>query len=185
MGSAKTAQVLAQRYNLLERGRHVILAKPFIDDRDGAKTIASRIGISAECEYVEDLFSKNCDTPITAGCVLIVDEAQFLSPEQVDALTDLVDYADINIFCYGLRADFQNSLFPGSARLLAVADVITEIQTYCWCGELATCNARYDENGILRDGSQMLIGGSDRYVSLCRKHFKTGQITPNFVHSCR
>lgn len=107
---------------------------------------------------------------------IIVDEAQFATAEQIDFLADVVDFWNITVICYGLRADFQNHLFPGSARLLAIADKIQEIKTACWCGRKATCNARYNEAGIVRSGEQVMLGGNDSYIALCRKHFKMGML---------
>ena len=101
---------------------------------------------------------------------------QFATKEQVDFLSDIVDEYEVPVVCYGLRADFRNELFPGSERLLAIADVITELKTVCWCGRKATCNARYNENGIVREGEQVVLGANDSYVALCRKHFKEGKL---------
>lgn len=181
MGSAKSAFALIQRFNLDERGRSVVLTKPGIDVRDGKDRVASRIGISAECVPIELLLNTSIGKMLTKGSIVIVDEAQFLTAEQADALSDLVDFNDVEVVCYGLRADFQNNLFPGSARLLAIADKIEEVETYCWCGRFATCNARLNEtkDGIVRDGDQVVLGGSEKYISLCRKHYKTGQLGPN------
>jgi thymidine kinase len=109
---------------------------------------------------------------------IIVDEVQFATEEQIDFLSDIVDYYDVPVVCYGLRADFQNQLFPGSRRLIAIADTIREIKTVCWCGRKATCNARYNAQGIVREGSQVMLGANDSYVSLCRKHFKLGMLGP-------
>ena len=91
-------------------------------------------------------------------------------------MSDIVDFQDVPVVCYGLRADFRSELFPGSARLLAIADVITELKTVCWCGKKATCNTRYNENGIVREGPQVVLGGNDSYVALCRKHYKEGKL---------
>ena len=90
-----------------------------------------------------------------------------------------MDELGIPVFCYGLRADFRNELFEGSRRLLAIADTIRELKTVCWCGRKATCNARYDRNGIVRDGAQVMLGANESYISLCRKHFKEGNLGPN------
>jgi thymidine kinase len=113
---------------------------------------------------------------ICAYDCVIVDEVQFATAEQIDFLSDIVDFYDVPVICYGLRADFQNRLFPGSERLIAIADTIREIKTVCWCGKKATCNARYNEQGIVRDGEQVMLGANDSYVSLCRKHFKMGML---------
>ncbi|WP_405373254.1 thymidine kinase, partial [Pseudobutyrivibrio sp.] len=107
-----------------------------------------------------------------------VDVVQFATPEQVDYLSDIVDFMDVPVVAYGLRADFRNELFPGSKRLIAIADVIHEVKTVCWCGRKATCNTRYNENGVVRSGPQVMLGANDSYVALCRKHFKLGQLAP-------
>jgi thymidine kinase len=111
---------------------------------------------------------------------IVVDEAQFASAEEIDFLTYVVDELNVPVICYGLRTDFQNKLFTGSERLLAVADVIEEIKTICWCGAAAKCNARYNKYGIVREGAQVLLGANDSYVALCRKHFKEGNFGPNW-----
>ena len=107
---------------------------------------------------------------------IIVDEVQFAAEEDIDAFSDIVDFWNVPVMCYGLRADFQNHFFPGSRRLMEIADEIREIKTICWCGKKATCNARFDENGIVREGSQVMLGANDKYIALCRKHFKLGQL---------
>ena len=110
---------------------------------------------------------------------IIVDEVQFATPQQVDFLSDIVDFMDVPVVCYGLRADFRNLLFPGSERLIAIADVIQELKTVCWCGRKATCNTRYNEHGIVRSGPQVMLGANDSYVALCRRHFKLGMLGPD------
>ncbi len=96
-------------------------------------------------------------------------------------LTDLVDEHNVPVICYGLRTDFKGDLFPGSQELLACADIIEEIKTICWCGKKATCNARFDERGVvLKEGEQVVLGANDRYIGLCRKHWKTGDLGPDF-----
>lgn len=192
MGSSKTANALMARYNYLEKGQKVLLLRPAIDTRFGSDVVKSRIGLSEKCVLVEDFlkgfhshypnFKQDLLSNETEAykkfdyAAIIVDEAQFMTEEQVEFLSDIVDFLNIPVLCYGLRIDFQNHLFPGSAKLLAIADKIQEIKTVCWCGKKAICNARYNENGIVREGNQIEIGENDRYVSLCRKHFKLGQI---------
>ncbi len=107
-----------------------------------------------------------------------MDEVQFATREQIDFLSDIVDFMEVPVVCYGLRTDFQNNLFPGSERLGAIADIIQEIKTVCWCGRKATCNARFDSRGIVRDGEQVVLGANDNYVALCRRHFKLGMLRP-------
>ncbi len=178
MGSSKTANALMTHFNYEEVGQKAILCKPAVDTRDGVKKVHSRIGLEQECILLEEL-QNYTEEQIKAYDCVIVDEVQFATPEQVDFLSDIVDYMDVPVVCYGLRSDFQNQLFPGSQRLIAIADVITELKTVCWCGRKATCNARYNENGIVRAGEQVMLGANDDYVALCRKHFKLGALGPN------
>ena len=107
---------------------------------------------------------------------VLVDEAQFLSPEEVDTLSDLVDFYNIPVICYGLRTDFLNHLFPGSRRLMEIADIIEEVPTVCWCGRRAQCNTRYADGKIVREGAQIFLGSNESYVALCRKHYKEGKL---------
>ena len=107
---------------------------------------------------------------------VLVDEAQFLSPEEVDTLSDLVDFYNIPVICYGLRTDFLNHLFPGSRRLMEIADIIEEVPTVCWCGRRAQCNTRYANGKIVREGAQIFLGSNESYVALCRKHYKEGKL---------
>ena len=107
---------------------------------------------------------------------VLIDEAQFLSPEEVDTLSDIVDFYGIPVLCYGLRADFQTHLFPGSRRLMEIADIIEEVPTVCWCGRRAQCNTRYADGKIVREGAQIFLGSNESYVALCRKHYKEGKL---------
>lgn len=175
MGSSKTANALITRFNYQERDMKVWLIKPSIDDRDGANIIRSRIGLEAIADVMTpnaDIFAlfekdhKDCN-------VIITDECQFFTPEQIDQLRKIVDVYDIPVMCFGLRTDFLTHLFPGSRRLFEVADSITEIKTICSCGNKATVNARIDENGnVVTTGSQILIGGNDSYIAMCHKCWK-------------
>ena len=172
MGSSKTANAIMVRYNYHERGQRVLMLKPKLETRDGEKTVRSRSGLSAPCEYVEDL-----DTiDVSAYDCLIVDEAQFLTKEQVERLVRIVDEQNVPVITYGLRADFRGNLFEGSMWLLAWADAIEEIKTVCWCGRKATCNARIHDGRVVKDGQQILLGGNESYVSLCRKHWREGNV---------
>ena len=172
MGSSKSAQVLITKFNYEERGMRVFLIKPEIDTRDGADVIRSRIGLSATAVCIPkdaDLFDiykkekKNYD-------VIIADECQFFTKEQIDGLREIVDRINIPVLCFGLRTDFLTHLFPGSARLFEVADSIAEIKTICACGAKATVNARLDAKGrIVTHGSQVMLGGNDRYIAMCHK----------------
>lgn len=179
MGSSKTANALMVRYNYEERGQETLLVKPATDQRDGARFVASRAGLSHPCIYFSDLRAMEPESLRKYACI-IVDEAQFLSREEVRYLTDLVDDYNIPVICYGLRADFSGNFFPGSQELMATADIVEEIKTICWCGKKATCNARFDENGkVLKEGEQVVLGANDRYIGLCRKHWKAGDLGPH------
>ena len=172
MGCSKTAQALITKFNYEERNMKVLLLKPAIDDRDGANTVKSRIGLQEEAvivrenENIFDKYEKNY-----SDCnVIIVDECQFLTPEQVDQLADIVIEKNIPVLCFGLSTDFTTHLFPGSKRLFEIAESISEIKSVCTCGAKATVNARIDSNGrIVTEGSQVLIGGNDSYMAMCRK----------------
>ena len=174
MGSSKSAQALITRFNYEELGMTVWLIKPSIDTRDGAELIKSRIGLSAAARVIapeEDIVAAYR----AAGKhdVIIADEAQFFTPEQIDALRTLVDTDDIPVLCFGLRTDFQTHFFPGSQRLMELADSITEIKTVCACGSKATVNARIDARGnVVTEGSQILLGGNDSYVAMCHRCWK-------------
>lgn len=179
MGSSKTANALMVEYNYRERGKKAILVKPMTDTRDGVHIIKSRIGLESECLLMEDLVSMGDEKLKEYDCI-IVDEAQFCSKAQIEHLVHVVDDLNIPVICYGLRADFRNELFEGSLWLLAWADVIEEIKTVCWCGKAAKCNARFNENGIIREGEQVCLGGNSSYIALCRKHLREGNLGPRF-----
>ena len=156
MGSSKSSNALMVAFNYYEKGQKALLLKPSVDKRDGDRVISSRIGLSQECELVEDIMDEEglFDERIKNGefDAIIVDEAQFLSKWQVDVFTEIADYCNIPVLCYGLRTDFQGNFFEGSEALMQVSDNIEEIKTICWCGKKATYNARYNENGIVREG---------------------------------
>lgn len=171
MGSSKSAQALITQFNYEERGLRVWLIKPSVDDRDGAAVIKSRVGLAREAEVIaphEDILQRyaaadSCD-------VVIADEAQFFTPQQIDQLRALVDQRDIPVLCFGLRTDFLTHFFPGSRRLMELADSITEIKTICACGAKATVNARLDPQGrVLTEGSQVFLGGNDSYIAMCHR----------------
>ena len=179
MGSSKTANALMTNFNYKELGQNPLLVKPRIDTRFGEKVVKSRIGIDHECIMLDELTNMKEEEINKYDCI-IVDEVQFATREQIDFLSDIVDFMDVPVVCYGLRTDFRNELFPGSERLIAIADTIREVKTVCWCGRKATTVARYNENGIVREGAQVVLGANDSYVSLCRKHHKMGLIkNPN------
>lgn len=171
MNAGKSTSLLQAAHNYAERGMRTMLFTAQLDDRAGGK-IASRIGIAKDARKfnVETDFWKLCPSE-KPDCVL-VDEAQFLSQEQVRQLARVVDEAGIPVMCYGLRTDFRGELFPGSAALLAWADTLSELKTICCCGRKATMVVRVSPKGqVERAGQQIEIGGNDRYVSLCRRHF--------------
>ena len=180
MGSSKTANALMVEYNYRERGKKALLTKPAADTRDGEKIVSSRMGLKENCIWMEEVMEMP-ESEILKYVCMIVDEAQFCSKEQVEFMVHLVDDCNLPVICYGLRADFRNNLFPGSMWLLAWADQIEEIKTVCWCGRAAKCNARFNQNGIVREGEQVVLGGNDSYVALCRKHWREGNLGPDFV----
>lgn len=169
MGSSKTAQALITKFNYEERGMNVWLLKPSIDCRDGEMLLRSRIGLEAAAEVVrpeDDI--RALYAARGKHDVVIVDECQFLTPEQIEQLRELVDLENLPVLCFGLRTDFLTHLFPGSRRLFELADSITEIKTICECGSKATVNARIDGEGhVVTEGAQVLLGGNDSYVAMC------------------
>lgn len=175
MGSSKSANALMAEYNYRERGQKVLLAKTNIDVRDGVNIIKSRIGLKRECVLLSDICRMK-DEDIAEFDAVIVDEIQFAKKEEVDFLAHIVDDLNVPVMCYGLRSDFQSHLFEGSQRMLEICDEIKEIKTVCWCGKKATCNARYNEHGIVREGAQVMLGANDEYIALCRKHFNEGKL---------
>ena len=179
MGSSKSANALMVAYNYRERGQDVLILKPSTDVRDGSHTVHSRIGLENTCELIDEFVWRYANNPdcVRAYHAIIVDEAQFATEEQIDLFAEIVDLYDIPVLCYGLRADFQNKFFPGSKRLMEISDEIKEIKTICWCGKKATCNARFDENGLVREGAQVVLGANDKYIALCRKHFREGRLS--------
>ena len=175
MGSSKTANAIMVRHNYLERGQRVLMLKPRLDNRDGETMIASRSGLRCECHFIEDLDRFN----VRDYDCLIVDEAQFLTRAQVERLVRVVDIDNGPVIAYGLRCDFRNELFEGSQWLLAWADTIEEVKTICWCGKKAVCNARVIDGKMAREGEQIVLGGSESYVSLCRRHWTQGKLGPD------
>ena len=171
MGSSKSANALITKFNYEERGMRVWLIKPATDTRDGEGLIASRIGLSAKADIISHEESIIALLDKMSGIdVIITDECQFFTPEQIDELREIVNFRDIPVLCFGLRTDFMTHLFPGSRRLLEVADAITEIKTICSCGAKAIVNARIDSEGhVITSGSQVFIGGNDSYVAMCHK----------------
>ena len=174
MGSSKSAQALITKFNYEERGMRVWLIKPAIDTRDGASSVTSRIGLTAQAEPIEpqgSVLEKFVSRP--APDAVIADECQFFSPSQIDELRCIVDNFGVPVLCFGLRTDFMTKLFPGSARLFEIADSISEIKTICSCGAKATVNARIDSSGrVVTEGEQIALGGNESYVALCHKCWK-------------
>lgn len=174
MGSSKSAQALITKFNYEERGMKVWLIKPAMDDRDGVEVIKSRIGLRevADALKPEDSVLERFKA-LSHVDVIITDECQFFTAEQIDDLRYIVDNYDIPVLCFGLRTDFRTKLFPGSLRLFEVADSISEIKTICSCGNKAIVNARVDsENNVLSEGEQVFIGGNESYIAMCHKCWK-------------
>ena len=178
MGSSKTAQALITKYNYEENDLSVWLIKPSADTRDGVATLRSRIGLEAKVDVITpgiDVYRLFQETKLGACDVIIVDECQFLVPEQIDQLRAIVNDFSIPVLCFGLRTDFQTKLFPGSHRLMELADCIEEIKTMCDCGAKATVNARIDcEGHIVTQGAQVVLGGNDSYIAMCHRCYING-----------
>lgn len=183
MASAKSLRLLTTAYNFEEKGVQIMVLKPALDTRDGEGIIRSRAGLERKCIMVDKdvnlykaikAYKNVLASQLETLKWVIIDECQFLTEEQVDQLSDAVDFLDVNVMCFGLRTDFQSHLFPGSKRLFELADDIEEIKSTCECGERKTSiNARFDENGeIIIEGSQVEIGGNDKYRAICRKCWK-------------
>ena len=177
MNAGKSTVLLQSSYNYKERGMRTLLFTPAIDTRTGIGQIQSRIGLASEAIPLKDdddllTYVQIAHVAEPVSCVLI-DEAQFMTKEQVRQASDIADILRIPVLCYGLRTDFQAQLFPGSAELLALADNLIELKTICHCGRKATMNLRVTAEGkAVKEGAQVEIGGNDRYVAMCRRHFK-------------
>lgn len=183
MGSAKTALLLTTAYNFEERGMRYVCMKPVIDTRESRNVIHSRIGIERECRWImtdTDLYQTAIELCETVGGMIdwfLIDEAQFLTAEQVDQLARLVDEYGCNVICYGLRTDFRTRLFEGSRRLFEIADTIDEIKSTCTCGRKTIVNARIGSNGdFVEEGAQVEIGGDDKYIAVCRNCWRNKRI---------
>lgn len=179
MNAGKSTTLLQSSYNYQERGMNTLILLPEIDTRFGKGKVSSRIGIQAEAttfttaDNLQSLIKAHLDEQ-PLHCVL-VDEAQFLTKQQVKQLSNVADDFGVPVLAYGLRVDFQGNLFEGSQQLLAWADTMTEIKTICHCGRKATMVLRLDSKGrVIKDGNQVQIGGNERYTAVCRKHFKLG-----------
>ena len=177
MGSSKTAQALITKYNYEENDMSVWLLKPSTDTRDGAATVRSRIGLEAAAQIASpdtDVYELFRNTRAYHCHAVIVDECQFLTPEQIEGLRRIVDDFDIPVMCFGLRTDFRTRLFPGSLRLMELADCIEEIKTMCDCGAKATVNARICDGFIVTEGAQVVLGGNDSYIAMCHRCYVRG-----------
>ena len=183
MGSSKSLRLLATAHDFDEKNIPILVLKPSADTRDGKNIIKSRAGLERECisigpdinifDVVNEFNNLRESENKKVIKWILVDECQFLTEEQVDQLSDIVDYLDVNVICYGLRTDFKSKLFPASKRLFELADDIEEVKTSCDCGERASINARFNNEGkIITEGSQILVGGDDLYHAICRKDWK-------------
>ena len=182
MNAGKSIEVIKVAYNYEERGKRVLALVPGIDDRYGQGRITSRVGLSREANIVNEdknileLFMRE-NSREHIDCV-VVDECQFLKRHHVEELVEIVDSFNIPVLAYGLKNDFRNELFEGSYYMLVYADKIEEIKTICWCGRKATMVARVIDGRVVKSGEQIMVGGNDMYVSLCRKHYNEGRIEP-------
>ncbi len=183
MNAGKSTELIKVAYNYEERGKRVLTFVPSVDDRYGIGVITSRIGIQREALIVNDdtnileLYLRENEKQ-KIDCVLI-DECQFLKKHHVQELVEIVDSCDVPVLAYGLKNDFRNELFEGSYYMLIYADKIEEIKTICWCGRKATMVARVVDGNIVKQGEQVVIGGNDLYISLCRKHYNDGRLGEN------
>lgn len=174
MGSGKTIDMLKVAYNYEERGQRILVLSPAKDDRYGVGKITTRIGLQRDCvsisedinlfSYIKNMFNK--------PNAILVDEAQFFTESQIYQLSDIVDYFEIPVICYGLRTDFRLNFFPGSKILMGIADSVEEIKTICECGKKAIINMRFVDGVAVVEGEQVCIGGNDTYKSVCRKCYK-------------
>ena len=176
MNAGKSTTLLQANFNYHERGMTTMLWTAQLDDRGGEKAIESRIGLHAEAHRFDgetSLWDRiGAATRVEPLACVLVDEAQFLTEAQVWQLAKVADTAGIPVLCYGLRTDFQGELFPGAKVLLGIADSLIELKAVCHCGRKSSMNLRVDESGAaVAEGAQTEIGGNDRYVALCRKHF--------------
>ncbi len=186
MNAGKSIELIKVAYNYEERGKRVLVLVPSVDDRFGKGMVCSRIGLKREAIMVNDdtnllklFMEENAKKKI--DCVL-VDECQFLKKHHVQELVEIVDSYETPVLAYGLKNDFRNELFEGSYYMLVYADKIEEIKTICWCGRKATMVARIVDGKFVKTGEQILIGGNDMYVSLCRKHYNDGRIGDRLIN---
>ncbi len=179
MGSSKSAQALITKFNYEEQGMRVWLIKPVADTRYGVDKVRSRIGLEQTGDAITDdmnLYEIFRDREKEFNDVIIADEAQFLTPQHIEQLRDIVDNYNVPVFCFGLRTDFRTKMFPGSARMFELADSISELKTVCTCGGKAMVNARIDgEGNVITEGEQILLGGNESYRPMCYKCWKKAQ----------
>lgn len=190
MNSSKTLNLLTTAYNFEEKNIPFLVLKPSIDTRDGENTVKYRAGIERECVSVTpemdiyDAINKyNAILESTFSKLewVLIDEAQFLTNEQINQLSDVVDFLNIEVMCYGLRTDFKSEMFPASQRLFELADEIEEVKSRCSCGKKTIINARINEDGdVITNGEQVMIGGEETYIALCRKCWKKLTKNTNF-----
>jgi thymidine kinase len=190
MNSSKTLNLLTTAYNFEEKNIPFLVLKPSIDTRDGENTVKSRAGIERECVSVTpemdiyDAINKYnviLETALSKLEWVLIDEAQFLTNEQINQLSDVVDFLNIEVMCYGLRTDFKSEMFPASKRLFELADEIEEVKSRCSCGKKTIINARINEDGdVITNGEQVMIGGEEKYIALCRKCWKKLTKNTNF-----
>ena len=190
MNSSKTLNLLTTAYNFEEKNIPFLVLKPSIDTRDGENTVKSRAGIERECVSVTpemdiyDAINKYnviLETAFSKLEWVLIDEAQFLTNEQINQLSDVVDFLNIEVMCYGLRTDFKSEMFPASQRLFELADEIEEVKSRCSCGKKTIINARINEDGdVITNGEQVMIGGEEKYIALCRKCWKKLTKDTNF-----
>jgi len=181
MNAGKSIDLIKTNFNYNERGQNTLVLTSDLDNRYDKNQITSRIGLSTPAFSMKDdddilsLFKKQNNDNIIS-CVL-VDEVQFFTKKQIYQLSDIVDYYEVPVICYGLRSDFLMESFNGSKYLLTICDSIEELKCVCWCGKKATTNARLVNGKIAKSGEQIHIGGNESYISLCRKHYKEGKIS--------
>ena len=177
MGSSKTAQALITKYNYEENDMKEWLIKPTADTRDGVQILRSRIGLAAAGEGMApdmNIYTRFRETKLGSCDAVICDVCQFLTEEQIDQLRAIVNECNVPVMCFGLRTDFQTRLFPGSRRLMELADCIEEIKTMCDCGSKATVNARINDGYIVTEGAQVVLGGNDSYIAMRHRCYIRG-----------